>query len=183
MFVGLGLWCGMILTSWPQNGTTSKNLLRATCAPTLSFLHHFDTGHDLPRTHWWAAKVRLCDLDQWPPTWLWIYTWNGRTLTPISGFLELFILEWDAGTDTQVRYNQSTDHAVLWSPVHPLGTVYHRLSASQQHWENFKNNSRCSFSVRPMEHDVCVLSWLLRPFSNVSKCFYLLTYVMQNVAL
>ena len=48
---------------------------------------------------------------------------------------------------------QSMDHAVLWSPVRPFGTVYRWLFASWQHWDNFKNNWRRSFSARPMEHD------------------------------
>ena len=67
----------------------------------------------------------------------------------ISAYVQHHMMTWLYHTPE----HQSMVHTVLWSPVRPFGTVYRRLFASRQYWENFKNNWRRSFSVRPMEHD------------------------------
>jgi len=64
-----------------------------------------------------------------------------------------------------LTYGQSTDHAVLQSPVRPFGTVYRRLFVSRQHWENFKDNWRRSFSAQPMERD-CLHQRVSKPCSG-----------------
>jgi len=103
--------------------------------------------------HATSRRITVNDVWVYPNRW-WLW-WRWPILqavyhgVQVSAYDRSFI--WQKCASANVQHHmvtwlyrtagrESMDHAVLQSPIHPFGTVYRRLFASRQHWDNFINN-------------------------------------------